>query len=466
MIFSHKTLTIFSLFIFVFVASCNSQKKTQVVTQPPPNPKPSWVNERPISSSYYVGIGMANKRINNLDYSQIAKNNAFNDMASEIKVNVNANSLLYQFESNNKFKEDFSAATKITSQLNLQDYEVIGSWENETEYWIYYRLSKSKYQEIQQKKIDAAISSAMDNFNRARGLEKQNDNGEALKNYLQAMVSIKEFLGENLETNIDGKQVFLGNEIYKSIQDNISNFRLTASVTSYKATIGATIDDRKVHFKVLDRNNKPIVNTAIKISYKDGKVIPETVFTDAKGEAHFVIDKVRNPKVSTQEIKATLDLKQIFDRVSDDMIKKMAKTFSPSQSQIILNVSSPKLFIEGTEKNLNQDNKQSFLVNAVKRAAAENGFQVVNSKNQADLIIEASGETIAGANSFDMYSAILNGVVKVVDKNSQDEVFNKKLSNIKGVQLSPEKAGLSAFERAGEVIIRDFFPDFLRSYLK
>ncbi|MGB6035011.1 MAG: LPP20 family lipoprotein, partial [Cryomorphaceae bacterium] len=76
-------------YLFLFVAllsSCSSQKSVSTSESFPPSP--TWVQSRPITNSYYVGIGVAQKT-QGTDFRSAAKENALSDLASEIKVNVN-----------------------------------------------------------------------------------------------------------------------------------------------------------------------------------------------------------------------------------------------------------------------------------------------------------------------------------------------------------------------------------------
>ncbi|MFQ3325762.1 MAG: hypothetical protein ACI8YC_000395, partial [Salibacteraceae bacterium] len=84
----------FPVFVFVVALSLFScRAKKQAETVPPPPPPPNWVSERPTSPAYYIGVGIAGKVSAGANYMQIAKENALNDLASEIKVNVSGNSI-------------------------------------------------------------------------------------------------------------------------------------------------------------------------------------------------------------------------------------------------------------------------------------------------------------------------------------------------------------------------------------
>ena len=57
---------------------------------------PDWLQERPMGAFDYIGIGSATKDQSN--YQEIAKRNALAELASEIEVTVEANSLLTVME--------------------------------------------------------------------------------------------------------------------------------------------------------------------------------------------------------------------------------------------------------------------------------------------------------------------------------------------------------------------------------
>jgi hypothetical protein len=454
-------------FIILIISACGGSKKVQQQVQAPVYPpKPNWAQSRPITGNYYIGIGLANKRVSPTDFQQVAKNNALNDLASEIKVNINANSMLTQIESNSRFKEDFISATRLNTKLDLQDFEVVDSWENESEYWIYYRLSKSEYKAQQQKKIDNSVNAALNNFNRAKSLEKQGENSEALRNYLAAMIDVKPWLAENLETNIDGKQVFLGNEIYKSIQDNISSYQIIPSINTLKVKLGDSIDSEKIFFTVQDRKGKKLVNIPVQVKYTNGKVTMVQESSMIDGKVLFKIDKIRQPSQLNQEIEATINLQEIFTKTGDDLIKRMAKSFKTPSAKIVLQLENPKFFVKSNEKNMGESIKGGYLSNTVSKIASTNNFKVVASEKEADYIIDVMVNSTSVGKSFDMETATLNGVVSVFNNKTKAEVYSRNISNQRGVHLKVNEAGLNAYERAAQQLEKSFMEDFLEALLQ
>jgi hypothetical protein len=110
-----------------------------VVAQAPVEIKvPNWVSSRPNNGFKYVGIGFAEKKGGN--YQMDAKKNALYDLASEIKVDISSNSVLYTVQNNNNFNENFNSLIKLSNSDNIEGYTLVDSYENDKQYWVYYQL--------------------------------------------------------------------------------------------------------------------------------------------------------------------------------------------------------------------------------------------------------------------------------------------------------------------------------------
>ncbi|MEO8733938.1 MAG: LPP20 family lipoprotein, partial [Flavobacteriales bacterium] len=97
--------------ILVFGACKSKQVATQV--EVPVNKEadlPAWVRSRPVTDTYYIGIGQCPK--GRADYLETAKKNALNDLASEISVTVEGNSLLYTLDRKQSFDEQYTSTIK------------------------------------------------------------------------------------------------------------------------------------------------------------------------------------------------------------------------------------------------------------------------------------------------------------------------------------------------------------------
>ena len=86
----------FSLLLLVIslitLGSCASKKNIPVA--------PSWISETPINSAYYIGIASASKYEYPYNAMDVARENALNSLAREIRVNVSSESVLSTLQVN------------------------------------------------------------------------------------------------------------------------------------------------------------------------------------------------------------------------------------------------------------------------------------------------------------------------------------------------------------------------------
>src|SRR5690606_12314075 len=134
------------------------------------------------------------------DYQQIAKKNALNDLISEIKVTVSTNSVLSQYQNNREFRQQFESDTRITALNTIERFETVDSWENKETYWVYYRLSKSEYENARRQKMLSALKRAADYYNRASQFDIRKNYMQALRLKIKAVATVQDYLSEDLQT--------------------------------------------------------------------------------------------------------------------------------------------------------------------------------------------------------------------------------------------------------------------------
>jgi hypothetical protein len=151
------------LFLSVLLLGCGSTKKLTEVEV-----LPDWVKTKPIIPGYYVGLGSAQKTMNPNEYQSGAKNNALADLTSDISVTISTESVLHQFESAMAYSEDYSSFTKTLAKENLEQYELINSYESQTHYYVLYSLSKEKYKVLKEKRKSEATKKGINFFLKAQ----------------------------------------------------------------------------------------------------------------------------------------------------------------------------------------------------------------------------------------------------------------------------------------------------------
>ncbi|MDX1903613.1 MAG: LPP20 family lipoprotein [Thermonemataceae bacterium] len=420
-----------------------SQRKKKKGKTEEVKPKPEWVLAKPISSSYYIGIGFSSNKIPN--YQQAAKSNALEDLLSEIKVNISSTSVLYQMDKKNSFKDEYESVVRNTIKNEIEDFEIVDSYENAQEagYWVYYRLSKSKYAEQKRKKLENATAIALDFFQKAEEAEKQAQVVTAIDFYTKTILALKDYWTETVSTQKDGKIVMLSNESYTRIQQLLDNIKFatpSANVQLKKQTSQAPVVNFKLSYLKTPQANMPILAKYIRNK--------QSYSTTENGELSILLDKIAGVRNSfTLDVSLELN-KIIVGNTEDKFLKFLLSSFRAPAQTITIYLAKPTLYLIAEEKNLGDTQKSKILANQLKGTLANKGYVFVSSKEKAEVILELDADTRKGVENNGIFFAYLTANVKAIDAKTEQEIFNESISDVKGAQSSFQRAGINAYQKA------------------
>ena len=157
------------VFLCFLIIGCKSSEERALKRNNPP----SWVKSTPVNIDYYVGVYSIQKTSS--DYREKAKRGALENLASEISVNISAESVLKTLETGGDFNQEYEQNIRIKSSEEIEGYELVGVWEDENEYWVCYRLSKLKYAQIKKDRIEKALTLGKDYFRRSKENHDKNN---------------------------------------------------------------------------------------------------------------------------------------------------------------------------------------------------------------------------------------------------------------------------------------------------
>jgi len=189
--------------------------------------KAEWVSYRPVDSRYYIGIGSCLKKDNKDDYRLVAENEALFDLSSEISVDISGTFMEKTMERTGLSEQDIRVEIQTTSKAHLQGHQMVDEWEDRKRYWVYFKLSKKEYAQIQQREREIAREASLDMLQKASAEKERGQFVSALRFYFEALSRIQHFIGDNLQANLRGKEVFLYNEIYVGIQRIMADISLS-----------------------------------------------------------------------------------------------------------------------------------------------------------------------------------------------------------------------------------------------
>lgn len=426
--------------------------------------KPDWVSKRPVNPDYYLGIGMAEKG-ENYDYVAQARNAALSDLSSEITVNISSELVDTAVEQSGLSEEQIRQEIRTTTQSELEGYELVDSWEDQDEYWVYYRLSKSLYAAGKQEKLDNAVSLAGDLYINGEQARSEGDYTSALRYYFQAYQPIRPYFAEPLQTSINGESVYLKNALYTAIQATLSKMELIPDENNIEAKTGrAPENPLRVRAVFHSRNDErsPVANVPLTFHFIRGQgVLVESTTTDRDGRASCRISAVTAPD-NIQIVRATVDMDRLVNPDSTStMIQGIIDGLTTPETRFILNVTGLTFYVRGNEQNFGTDMDVAYVEPVLKNALSEKDFAFTDDMAEADFIIEYRAKTRKGSVVYGQHVAYVDMNISVIDMQNGEEIYKQSFQNVKGIHLDFDRAGLMAYENVGEEIANDFVPAFL-----
>lgn len=444
----------------LLIAACKG--KQPVVSTPPPAPeasRPEWVRARPVNGGYYIGIGQASMAVK--DYQEVAKKNALNDLASEISVVVEGNSLLQTLDRRTTFSETFTSTINTSTREQLEGFEMVDSWENGREYHLYYRLSKSEHARLKAERKARSIASALDLHGRSKAALGAGDLRGAFDNDLRALLAMKEYWGENDVVEMDGRQVPLVNELYNDLQKLTSGVQFSILPERCELNYGNQFR-RELLIGAQYRNGsgtRDLVQLPLVVEYPGatGKVT-ELKSTDAEGRLRTSVQRV-DPKANGQEVVVRLDINALASKELDAaLVKALLASLTVPEKRAAIGLQMPKVFMKASETNLGQPVGDAGVALTVREELTKNGFRFVDREADSDLLLTLTSSTRQGGESNGFYTAFLDVSFSFRDRRSGDVVHEGGRQGLKGVQLAYDKAGIDAYKKAIQDVRKDLVP--------
>ncbi|MBL8001497.1 MAG: LPP20 family lipoprotein [Flavobacteriales bacterium] len=445
-------------------------KDKQPVVQQPVQPavqRPAWVASRPVSDGYYIGIGLAAVR-GGQDHQETAKKNALNDLASEISVKVEGNSLLYTLDRKTSFDESFTSTINTRTSEQLEGYELVDTWENGTEYWTYYRLSKAEHARIKAERKRQAVQQASDLYARAQQSLATGDLRSAFDKDLRALLAMKAYWGENDTATVNGRNVSLANELYNDLQRLMAGTRITALPERCVLEHGNHFSREmllRAQF-VQGTAARDLAQLPLVLSYPGiAGPVTELRGTDAEGQVRTTVQKV-DLAVAGPALLARLDMEALVPKdVDQAFAKPLVASLNAPELRVPIDVKLPKVHMTVMERNMGEPLTEGGAALTIKQELTTRGFRFVDREQDADLLMTVTASTREGGEGNGFHTAFLDLAIACRDRRTQDVVYTGGKQGIKGVQLNYPKAGMEAYKKAGQDIRQEVVPALLNAIL-
>nr|WP_302180108.1 LPP20 family lipoprotein [Chryseosolibacter indicus] len=427
--------------------------------------KPSWLKTQPFQSGYYTGIGHSAKDGSN-NYIQSAKKSALDDLISQIKVNVSSTSVLSFMEADKKVQEQYEQIIQTTAADDIEEFELVDAWEDASNYWVYYRLSISRYKQIKEEQKRNAVTLATDYFRKARQSEAQNEHLQAVSYYFQAFRSVEKYLGEPIRVNIDGQDILLVNETYASIQRTLD--KINVKVTPSEIVLNRRVkqSEHAVIATAMYKDGRPVASLPLKAEFEkgEGDIFPQFK-ADEKGSAKILINKIGSKEIE-QIIGVKVDVDALSGTSSSPVYALIAKTLNVPRAQVMLKVQRPVVFLSADEKIFGSNKSNSQITNKLKNILSNNGFEFTEDKKTADLWFDVKADAEKGSVSGSIHITYLTSVIKVMALKEEKEIYNTTLDRVKGYGLDYDKSSVDAYNKALETLEKEKVKELIATVLQ
>ena len=425
------------------------------------NLKPDWITNRPINNDYFYGIAMILKK-DNPDYLVKAKTAALNDLSSEIKVSLKSSLETQITQQNNNFDKKYNKNTVMSTEALFEGFELVDTWEDKKEYWVYYKLSKKIYDLNRYRKVRNAISSGEDLFRRANGLEMDGNLIAAMKLKYQAIFGLNSFINNDLLELNNGRESDLINRWTNLIQESWNAIKIVSEQKELITTSGSFLPSYIVN---VSWNQTPIKDLPLMSGTKETDQWTK-VRTDKNGNVNFTTSKVAAYN-SEGIVITTIDpiLFLIPDSLKPSLKKYVESIILPS-SNIQLRVNPMRIALEISENIGSKNSSTQILSNKIRNTLLQNNFIIVTDSSFQYKIVINSDSRDTDQLVRNKICSILITSIKVFNNDEKEPIFGFFTSPIKGYdQNSSENAALEAYVIALKSIDSNVFSPLFKTLL-
>ena len=426
-----------------------------------PAARPDWVTHRPRQEAYFIGIGVATRGADLSESRDRATQNALNDIATQIQVNISSNIELEDAEDAADVHQSYLSEIKaIVESTELAGVEIVDTYEGADEVWVYAHLSKQKFAQLRQEKIDKARRRAFSLFEQAEEKYPRAVT-EALSLYLQALQPLAAALGDPLTVSYQESRINLDTTIPSRIRNILSSIALEASPVPSGIKRGTDIDvPLKVRgvFKTERGTVRPLPDLPLEFAFTQGSGrLINRVRTASSGLAVSRLTRIEDAG-RAQVIRAGVDLASLIPLSAEGISLSI---FAVPTVDIDLAVSKQKVFIHSSEINLGEKLQVLLVEPLVKKALSARGVEFADDPAQADVVVEIEAQTRQGNRAQNIHFSFLDLTLSLKRRADGVEIFKTALDNVKGAGPNFKQAGIKAFRKAGKELEKKALPEIL-----
>lgn len=446
------------------------KKPPEAVPVNPARAAPAWVNSQPNMPGYYVGIGVStNHGDESRDWAS-ARNHAYTELASTLKVHINSVITDYFKENNLKLYEGDNVTKNNTRQdssygqdtqffvdQTLEGVEIHDRWKDvgQVKYWMLVRLSKAEIARRIRERLEKARKKALDHVQAAIKAEGTGRIGMAFMGYFKSYLALREYFGGVVEydVNRDGKLDVLNHEIERAVHRLAGDLEWQVASAKWKAVNGQGLDE-PLAVTVAYKGN-PVKSLPVAFAFQRGKGSVEgRVSTGADGVANAKVVKIFGDKQAI--LGARVDVTALTDNSREAKIveAKFGNSIDLKTGKFFVELEELSAFISIEETLLGEEVKPGTIASDIKeRLHADLGLVFTGSARGADMEIKGTAVVDECTDFYDQRRCVARVVITVADRLKNRQLFSKKYK-VSGNGESDVEAGRNALRKAGKKIAK------------
>lgn len=421
------------LLFFIFVGSifthtnCSFTTHTTAVA-------PSWlIDQERVDDKYFHGFGQVEKSGRRQDYVKECHNIAMEQISNSIRTNVKIQTTRTVIEqeslgenSSLQLDKSFDLISDIRSETVLRRVEQVGEWEDDSNYYVYKRLSITDYEYP----MRMALQSALKEY--VKGMElKQTDPEKSLIVFFNAYRTLVPYFGESLREK-DPFSDFNSINIDAELRLNIRDLLMRVAIIPIKESIKANV------FNPWDEQMD--IETGFEI---DGVFI----------SARFPIRYFPNKNETRIIVKPDLTY-----WAGNDMVSRIAiLEFENSLPSSIINVNQEpvNIYLNLSELSLGKETNhlrvKPAIINVLKN---EMNAVIHHNSTSAEYMLTVNIDTEVTGHIHTLYTAMAK--MNYYLSNKDGIIFSGTMPDVKGSQMSDERASDAALHKMAEIVESTF----------
>ncbi len=422
---------------------------------------PAWVSEPQNDAGFYQVIVSVPKYDNR--YKEQAFEQALKSISMQINVNVDASVSSKETEAFGLSYTDFSSSIQTSSRTQLKNVELVKSSENKLAYYAHYRLNKQDYQQERLRQTQLSKNLALDLLGKYdKALAGKRTNFIQTSSFIiKALDELSDFVDMDLNAIYEGQNINLYTENMQRLASLASNLKLELEPNEIDARLGRKIDLQSTVSCKYD-SKLDLIGVPLNASFSRGAGLLTTeLVTNPRAEALLEINSISSEE-KHQSVAIEVNKTKLIELSSHPLVKKMLASLHFASTNLTLNVSRPKVFVDYSFNKQASPNQR-----LIEDRLRELKIEVVNDASIADYILKV--ELLSKQGSYieylNQYSGFCDAFISLIDAQTKDVLASENLREVKSTGLNKEQAELASEPICIKTLNQDQLYRLISNYL-